>query len=526
MRRLVLTAALLAAPQALAAKGAGAALPEVPSAYNVGDHGSVSPDRWWRTFGERTIDELIDEALEGNLDLQGAQDRIRQAQALELTATSAVLPTITFDSGINGTPAALRFASFAGGAAEGVDGFFYQANAGFNAGMELDITGRNVLGIQAAKQDRLATLDDRDDIAVVLTTRIVGAWFDVALQGAAIAVTENQIKTNRDLLEIVELRFERGEATAVDVLQQRQQVASSEAQLAPLRAARAVSIQQLAILLGRPPQVPPADLPEDMPELPPAPSVGSPQALLDARPDLRAAERRLTSAWQRRMASERQFLPTLRISANAGWNFTNNAGSEGLAGGNDFSTQAFEQLYTEVNTHRAVINQFAAGVGQPQLPFPITPPVPDDGASAAGFQQWFTWGIGATLSIPIFNAGRNIATLKQNRAAERAAAHALGSAQLQAWAEVEGAWGNDDEQQRRLEAVRVQLDAAESAFEAAVNRYVDGVGDYLSVLTTLVAMQAADFGELQAHRDALNARIQLHDAIGGAWTSNLQGGSQ
>ena len=130
------------------------------------------------------------------------------------------------------------------------------------------------------------------------------------------------------------------------------------------------------------------------------------------------------------------------------------------------------------------------------------------------------------MSFPIFSGGRNIAALKQARAAERAAAQQYSAAQLNAVSAVEAALASDREQRMRLDAVREQATAADHAFTAARDRYADGIGDYLTVLTTMVTKQNAEIAALQAHRDALGARIQLHEALGGPWAQTLDGGSR
>ena len=137
------------------------------------------------------------------------------------------------------------------------------------------------------------------------------------------------------------------------------------------------------------------------------------------------------------------------------------------------------------------------------------------------FQSWFNWSFGGSFSVPLFNGGRSIAALRTARVTERQAADSVGQSWLTAWAQVETALANDQAQGLRLAAVRDQAAAAEAAFSAARSRYVEGVGDYLTLYTNQSAMQNARLTALQAHRDAIAARIALHEALGGAWTREL-----
>jgi outer membrane protein TolC len=284
---------------------------------------------------------------------------------------------------------------------------------------------------------------------------------------------EAQIRTNTEVLELAELSFQRGEGTGVQVLQQRQQLEATKAQIPLVRAAATIATQQLAILLGRAPSELTASLPETLPALPPAPPLGTPDALLGNRPDLRAADERLTAAWQRRMSSERAFLPTLSIGTSVNVAYSNT-----------------QDINIGLNT-------------------------------TVEYGSYYGWGLNAAVRLPIFDGGLTIANLRSARATEAAASHALGSASLVAMAEVQGALAQEQGQLERQAAVQRQAEAAEAAFKAAVDRYREGAGDYLTVLTTLVAHQNADLAALQVGRDVLSARISLYDALGGAWTREL-----
>lgn len=482
MRAGWLVAALAWPAVALGAKGAGQPLPELPAAWGgPARDGAVGDAAWWGSLGGAELAALVDEGLAGNLDLAAADARVAQAEALQLQAIAALVPSLSFDANLQASPANRRFIGFTGDIDESVDPalLFYQGTAGFNGAWELDLTGRGVLGVQAAAKDRAAGVSDRESQASSLASRIAGAWFDAALQAQRLELLGRLAEANRGVIEVVELRLARGEATAVDVLQARQQLLNVEAQIPLVRAALAIAGQQLAVLVGRTPDRAPATLPRSLPEIGGAPTAGRPTDLPENRPELRALSLRLDAAWQRRAAAERALLPSFRASANGGWSFTNNAG--------------------------------AIAFGLPN------PDAPDE-----DFRLWWNWGVGAQVSVPIFNL-RAIAAARQARAAERVAASQLGQAELAAMSQVEASLAQDREQGVRLDAVRGQVRAAREAFETARARYAEGIGDFLSLLTSQVTWQNAEVAELQAHRDALGARIQLHEALGGAWTRNLAG---
>ncbi len=457
---LLLLAQLLVAS---AAPGAGVEPVELPAAYAVGAAGDAPSAPWWELEAPASLQRVIDEGLRGNLDAAAAAERVRQADALAQVALAPVLPRASFDASVSAAPLNTLGFQFGGLPGSGdTDGLFYNASAQFNARIELDVFGRNVVGFQAALSDKVASRADLSGVLQTLAGRIANAWFDVGLQRARGRVLREQIDANTALLELVTLRYDRGEATAVDLLQQRQQVAALQAQLPAIDAGARIASQQLAVLLGRTPSNAPTDLPDDVPTVGAPPALGSPEDLLTRRPDLRRASATVKAAWQRRMQRERAFLPTLSGSVNAGWQF------------------------------------FDAGE----------------------LREQFAWGFGGAASLPIFDGGLSIGQLRQARAAERAAADTLGQTALTALQQVESAWLQDDAATLRLVAVEAQTEAARLAWEASAERYAQGVGDYLQALTTLAAWQSAQLTTLQARRDVLTARIALHEALGGPWTGD------
>lgn len=493
------------ATTALAAPAPDEAPPLAAQAHGLG--GPTSGDPWWHDLGGPELRAWVDEALGANLDLTVARDRIAAADAAQLQALTALLPSLSLDTNLNATPASLRFAAFTGGTADEIKGLYYLASSTFNASVELDIAGRNALTVAAAGGDEDAARADADHLAQGIAARVAGAWFDATLAAERLALLDRLVQHNRDLLAVVELRFGRAEATGLDVLQQRQQILALEAQRPLVQAQRAVALQTLGLLAGRRADDAPTAAADALPPLRASPALPEPADIFQSRADLRASSLRLASAHQRRVAAERSFLPTLRVSANAGWSFTNNKGSEAFSSGPSLA----DQLAPLVDVIQQLDPTFTGF---------------DDGGQSrpTGFQSWFTWGFGGQLSVPIFNGGRSLAQLRQARAAESTAAHSLTSAHLAAWAAVESAAATDQQQQIRQGALAEQVAAAKQTWELARQRYGEGVGDYLSVLTSLSTWQNAEITALQAHRDALAARIQLLDALGGTWNQDLHRG--
>ncbi len=424
----------------------------------------TTSDRWWGSFADPAMTALIEQGLADNYDVLAAAERITEAQARARENLAPLLPSASFDVTANTAPVktlGFQFGGIGGSMMSGVEPptLYFTGSALLNVGLEIDITGRRVLALRAAKDDARASAEDRDAVALQLSASIAEAYFDVLATRAQLAIVREQIATNEALLELTQARFGQGSASAVEVLQQRQQVASTRASLPQARAQLRVAELQLSTLLG---QAPGAALPLDrgaarLPALPPPPPLGRPVELLEARPDLRASTARLSAAERRRKAQAREFAPSLRLSGQAGWQFID---------------------IGELNTQEM-------------------------------------WGAGATLSIPLLLDGRAYNGLRRVEASERAARGALQQQTLNAVREVETALTREREQLEVLAATAAQRDAAARAFSQARARFAAGLSDYLSVLNTVTTLERADLGLLTAQRELLSIRVQLHVALGG-----------
>ena len=476
-------ALLLAAAPATAAPRIQPELPPENARYSQGSAvvSDTTPDAWWESFGDPALDALVTEAVEQNLDIAQAQDRVRQARAVTVQNLAPLLPTASFDVGINASPTSLQafqippnLADIFGGGSGGSTGddddspdLIWNGNALFNFGWNIDL-GASALRLRAATLDTAAALGDRDGAARQIVAQVASSWMDVRTARARVAVIQQQVSTNQDLLEITRRRFESGQAAGLDVLQQQQQLANAQALLPQAEQLLRLQEQRLAVLLARDPtQITGALDPIDsLPPLPPQPGLSTPRELLENRPDLVALQARFLAARSRKDATILGFLPTFRLSANVGW------------------------------TYR-------------------------------WFDEWSsaeTYGLGASMSVPLFGGGQRWGAVQQAKASQDAAAHALSAGVLAATSEVEGALAVEETAAERLERLDSQLKAARLAYEESARQYAQGLVTYLVVLTNLGSLQALELNHLQAQRELLGARIDLHTALGASWADRLSEG--
>ena len=424
---------------------------------------------WWAAFDDPDLDALVEEALENSPDLEAARTRVEQADALANQALAGVLPQLTADVSANLLPTNTRGFQFGGipslpGAPEPPP-VYMTASAVVNGAVPLDFWGEALQTRRAQVFNAVASRGDREALALALSGRVIEAWLDIHTARARVAIVSEQLAATEQLLELVELRYERGDSSGLDVLQQRQQVAGTAAQLPQARSLLRVREEQLRTLLGRPAGSPLTLAERDLPDLPNLAGEVDADEVAEGRPDLRAAAARVDAARFQRRSALHAFLPNLRMTGQVGWQFFYE-----------------EELLTQ-----------------------------------------FGWGVGLNLSVPIFMGGANHAGLRAARAGEAGARAALEQSTLQAGLEIASAQASEEEQRLVLVAQQDQRDAAALAFDESVASYRGGFASYLQVLTALTTRGQSELSLVQARRDLLGARLQLEQARGGPWTRDLAG---
>ena len=429
----------------------------VPAAYHAASHepqGRQLPERWWQEFSDRDLDRLVDATLRGNFDLRAAWARLAQARAASKQAGAPRWPGLE----LRATGTYQRFLLGRFGTLQS-----RQNNNSLAASYELDLWGKLSSGAAAALQHERAAGADLAALAMSLAAEVSERWFDLARSRAQQALLAAQQQSNETFLELVMLRFNQGQASALDVFQQRELLAGNRAELELLRASEAMLRNQLAILAGRTPGTLTAQGHLQLPEPLALPGLGLPSHLLQRRPDVRAAMHRVQAVDHQLAQAVADRYPSLRLSAS------------GSLQANNLSDQALTPL----------------------------------------------WNLAANLLMPLIDGGRRAAEVERQRAllAERVSAY--GRVVLLALLEVENALVQERQQRAHIEALKGQLEVSQANLREARHRYSQGLSDFLPVLTSLRATQQTERRLLDARRQLLSHRIQLCRALGGTWTRSL-----
>lgn len=418
------------------------------------------PDRWWRAFGDEQLDGLVDTALADNLTLLQAWARLEQARAVARAAGAGVWPTLDADATASRTRSGLEsFNVTTRELSKTIDSFSLSATVGYQVDLWKKIDAQQQAEIFAAEASRR----DLEATAQAITASVSDTWFALLEQDAAAALYRAQAQVNEEYLRLVELRFSQGLASAVDVFQQRLQLASARNQIPQAQTAQRTLRHQLDILLGRPPALVESPTGE-LPALPPLPATGVPLEVVRQRPDVRAAELRIFGADKRIAIAIADQFPSLRLTSSSG------ARSSGIS---DI------------------------------------------------FDRWFVNLVGNIVG-PLFDGGRREAEVERTRAVLRERLLAWEQTVLTALREVEDALAQEDGQAEILRGVELQIELARKTLAQARSRYLNGLSDYLNVLTSLQNLQRLERTELQSRRQLLANRIRLYVALGGSWAENLE----
>lgn len=424
---------------------AGLDLPEHYATEQQDGAEAIAPD-WWTGFGDTQLNTLVATALSGNLDLVQADARLRQAAALSRQQSAGRYPDLDLEG--SGSRSEMH--------TDNADTQTDSYSLGLAASYELDLWGRVRSAQKAAVLSAQAGVWDRDTVAMTVSAQVVQTYFQWLAQCAKVELLNTQAKVVAQQLELIELRFARSQSSGLDVLEQREALAAAESALLPQQSLRDSYQDQLAVLTGRAP----GSLmltPRTLPSLPPMPSAGLPSGLLQLRPDVQAAWLRLRSAEWAVSEARANRLPTLRLSASAG-----------------YSADELDVL----------------------------------------FDQWVS-NLAASLVGPLIDGGSRRAAVDYQKALTDERMGAYRAAVLSAVLDVQDALRNEQMQQALFAAVQEQVEMTAQAYRVSLRRYNNGQETYLRVLQADYRRRSLETEAISSQLQLLLDRVALCRAAGG-----------
>ncbi|PIE03132.1 MAG: hypothetical protein CSA81_03105 [Acidobacteria bacterium] len=335
--------------------------------------------------------------------------------------------------------------------------------ASLDLSYQLDLWGKIRAHVDQGFYDLQASRKDMEATALTLSGQVARIWLNLTEQQLMQKLVEEQIQVSRDYLKLVEKRFALGSATATEVLQQRLELQSSQNKLPAIEGAIAQLKNQMALLLGKAPGKDTPELVAAFPTLPELPQTGIPADLLRRRPDIRATEYRLFSSEMGLIAARADLYPRISLSASL-----------------SSSSTKFSDL----------------------------------------LDNWLR-NLAVNLMAPLFDGGKRRAEVDRNRALVDQRLQEWKKAVLTSILEVEDALVIEQTQSQTLTGIRQQVELAERTLSRARKSYINGLSSYLTVLTSLQALQNLQQSQIKAEKDLLANRVSLYLALGGNWTETM-----
>ncbi|HEY0685664.1 MAG TPA: efflux transporter outer membrane subunit [Steroidobacter sp.] len=421
---------------------ASKALPNmnVPSNWSSPAAAGAVASGWVTQFDEPRLQALIADALEFNTDLRAAAARVEAAAAYIRIAGGELYPAVT----------GLYREGDESGA--GIDATYVRA------AWELDVWGRIRYGVRSARDEHAAAQEEYDFARSSLAALVIKSWFLVTEATLQRQLLTEIVNSSTSLVQFSEERARIGIGSDFDVSSARVSLESYRDSLAQVELSRQQAIRALELLVGR---YPAAELEaaQSLPEIAGSTPAGLPSELLERRPDIVAAQRRVDAAFNLVQEARAARLPSISISGT----------------GSHLSSDLF-------------ILQDRDDV---------------------------EWSAGGTILAPLFRGGALAAQVRVRTAEQDAAIAAFGTTVLKAFSEVEDALSSERSMQQREAILTTAATEAERAVGFAQTRYRVGAGDLRAVQQQQLSYHSTRMSLLRVQSERRVQRVNLHLALGG-----------
>jgi len=427
---------------------------------------------WWEIFGDPQLNALEEQVSEANQNVKVAEARFRQARALigffraglfplvtagasALSVRRSTLSPFSSSGASTGTPSS---GGSSGGSSSGAStGEFLLTG---DVSYEIDLWGRIRRSVTSARDEAQATAADLETARLSIQAELAFDYFELRSADAQQQLLNDTVKAFDEALQLTIRRFEGGAAPKSDVAQAQTQLETTQVQATDIAVQRAAFEHAIATLIGKPPadfSLPPAPLDLQPPDIP----AGLPSELLERRPDIAAAERRVAEANEQIGIAKAAYFPTVTLNALLGF----------------------------------------------------------ESSSLRNFGGWqsFLWAVGSSVAQTIFDGGRRRATSEAALANYDATVASYRQATLDAFQQVEDNLAAlrilEQETQQQARAVV----SAQESLQLFTNRYKGGVDTYLQVITAQTAALANERNQVDIQRRRMDASVLLVKALGGGW---------
>ena len=410
---------------------------------------------WWEVFADRQLNALEVQVDISNQNIAVAEAQFRQARALVREAQASYFPTVTVGAGVTRS----REAPLTTGR-KTLEGTTTDYSLPIDVSWELDVWGRIRRTVESNQASAQASAADLESVRLSIQAELAQDYFQLQTLDAQRQLLDTTVIAYGKALELTQNRYASGVASRADVVQAETQLKTTQAQAIDIGVQRAQLEHAIAMLIGTPASVfsiPIAPLTAEPPPIP----ISMPSELLERRPDIAAAERRVAAANAQIGVAEAAFFPTVTLSASGG----------------------FESL---------------------------------------NLAKWLTWpmrfwSIGPAISETVFDGGFRRAQTDAVQATYDANVASYRQAVLTGFQEVEDNLAAlrilKEEAQMQDEAVK----AAQESVMVTTNQYKAGTVNYLNVVTVQATALTTETITVQILGRRMTAAVLLVKALGGSW---------
>jgi outer membrane protein, multidrug efflux system len=419
---------------------------ETPAAWTArgAGPGEVS-DNWLASFSDDQLNAAVAEAIANNADLRAGAARVEQAILYARLAGAKLYPSVDLLA---------RGGGKLSGDSSGLQG------AVLTATWELDLWGRVRYGRAAAAADAASAQADFEYARQSLAAMVAKSWFLATEAGLQAEVARATIREGEQLVQLAETRSKVGIGNDEDIYVARASVGTSRDVLRQLELAREQALRALELLIGRYPAAA-AAVTAQLPNQPPAVPAGLPSQLLERRPDVVAAERRVAAAFNRIHEAKAARLPSITL------------------------TTGVSAISSELFVLKERDN-------------PI-------------------WNLGASLLMPIYRGGALKTQVEIRTAEQKQAVAAYASVGLRAFGEVENALSAEIAAREREQILTQVLADNRRAYDVVQTQYKVGSTDLRYVTQRQLALDASQAALVRMQAEQRVQRVNLHLALGGSF---------
>lgn len=410
---------------------------------------------WWTLFNDPVLTNLVERAVENNLDVKAAAAKVKQVRLKRRTAAADLYPSVSATGSGSVTGRENQQGSWDEQESYGT---------GLDVSWEIDIFGGTRREMEAAMADYQAAREDLRDVLVSLTAETATAYVQLRIYQKQLEVTRENLRLQEEAADLTRIKYETGLAGALAAEQSTYNVESTRSQIPELESNIEEMKNRLAVLLGGWP----GDLNEELSATAPIPSsalkaaIGAPADLLRRRPDIRSAERRLAAETARIGVAEADLYPKLTLNGSLGWD-----------------AAALSSLISPANLVAV---------------------------------------LGAGISWKIFNTGSVRANIEIQNATQEQALIEYEAVLHTAVEEVENSVTSIIKEAGKQESLKKAYEAARNAAGLALQEYQTGLSDFQNVLETQQSLMSFQEKLTDSRgRSTLNM-IVMYKALGGGWS--------